>query len=49
MLLPIRFSSTGPNGWQQLPDEALEHAELIEGRPMGLDHADFSGGSLRLK
>ncbi|MBI6952139.1 putative cupin superfamily protein [Pseudomonas sp. TE6288] len=42
MLLPIRFSSIGPAGWQRLPNQALEHAELIEGRPMGLDHAYFS-------
>jgi uncharacterized protein len=39
---PIRFSAKGPDGWQNLPDEALEHAELLSGSPVGLDHAYFS-------
>lgn len=39
---PVRFSSTGPDGWLALPDLALEHAELLSGKPLGLDHAYFS-------
>jgi uncharacterized cupin superfamily protein len=42
MSRPIRFSPTGPQGWQQLPDQPLEHAELIEGLPIGLDHAYYA-------
>jgi uncharacterized protein len=38
---PIRFSPTGPDGWSSLPDQPLEHAELLKGIPMGLDHAYF--------
>lgn len=39
---PIRFSPHGPDGWRALPDQALEHAELLKGVPMGLDHAYFT-------
>ncbi|TIX46226.1 MAG: DUF861 domain-containing protein [Mesorhizobium sp.] len=42
MYRPIRFSSAGPEGWQQLPDLPLEYAELIEGLPVGRDYAYFS-------
>ncbi|MER9580742.1 cupin domain-containing protein [Mesorhizobium sp. M0276] len=42
MSRPIRFSSTGRLGWQQLPDHPLDHAELIEGLPVGLDHAYYA-------
>lgn len=41
MIKPIRFSPTGPDGWMEAGDAPLETAELIEGRPMGLDHACF--------
>ena len=36
---PIRFSPAGPEGWLAAPDQPLEHAELIKGSPVGLDHA----------
>lgn len=39
MLAPIRFSPAGPGDWQSQPNQALEHAELVTGKPMGLDHA----------
>ena len=42
MSRPIRFSPNGPEGWQQLPDLALEHADLIEGLPVGRDHTYFA-------
>jgi len=42
MSLPIRFSATGPVGWQQFPDIALDHAELLDGTPVGLDHTYYS-------
>ena len=44
---PIRFSPTGPAGWSAAPDQPLEHAELIAGMPVGLDHAYFSKPGLR--
>ena len=40
---PIRFAPTGPNGWSALPDQPLEHAELLKGSPVGLDHAEAGG------
>ena len=49
MSLPIRFSVTGPQGWQQLPDGPLEHADLIDGIPMGLDHAYYVNPERRVK
>ena len=42
MPAPIRFSPSGPDGWAGLPDQQLEHAELLKGMPIGLDHAYFS-------
>jgi len=42
MPLPIRFQAEGPAGWRAAPDQPLEHAELIRGLPMGLDHAYFA-------
>ena len=42
MPLPIRFSPNGPDGWSALPDQPLEHAELISGLPIGLDHSYFT-------
>lgn len=38
---PIRFSPQGPSGWSEMPDVALETAELRSDQPMGLDHAYF--------
>jgi len=46
---PIRFSATGPEGWMAAPDQPLEHAELIEGAPVGLDHAYFTRGQAGLR
>lgn len=42
MSLPIRFSATGPAGWQQLPDIALDYAKLLDGMPVGLDHTYYA-------
>ncbi|MFN4141396.1 cupin domain-containing protein [Aestuariivirga sp.] len=39
---PIRFAPTGPEGWLAAPGEPLEHAELLKGTPVGLDHAYFT-------
>lgn len=39
---PVRFSVTGPSGWKDAADVALETADLIEGKPMGRDHVYFS-------
>lgn len=44
---PIRFSPSGPDGWGGLPNQQLEHAELLKGMPIGLDHAYFSKPGLR--
>jgi uncharacterized protein len=41
MTTPIKFSPTGPVGWMEAPDGALETAKLIDGSPMGADHAYF--------
>lgn len=38
---PVKFAMTGPEGWKDAADTALETAELIKGQPMGLDHAYF--------
>lgn len=47
MVDPIRFSATGPEGWQAAPDQPLEHAELLNGTPVGLDHAYLAKPGLR--
>ncbi len=39
MLLPIRLSPTGPEGWRGLPDQTQETATLVAGLPEGRDHA----------
>jgi len=39
--LPIKFSSTGPEGWMEQPDVPQETATFISGTPMGADHAYF--------
>lgn len=49
MIAPIRFSSTGPDGWMNQPDIALEHAKLIEGLPRGQDHAYFSRAQPKIR
>lgn len=49
MPTPIRFSSDGPAGWRALPDQPLEHAELLQGTPMGLDHAYFTRAASGLR
>lgn len=49
MPLPVRFSPNGPDGWAALPDQPLEHAELLAGLPVGLDHAYFERPDGRLK
>ncbi|MFO1035088.1 MAG: cupin domain-containing protein [Hyphomicrobiales bacterium] len=49
MPLPIRFSPTGPDGWQAAPDQPLEHADLLAGFPMGLDHAYFARAASGLR
>ncbi|MBI2718396.1 MAG: DUF861 domain-containing protein [Rhizobiales bacterium] len=41
MTKPIRFSATGPKGWMEAADVALETAKLIEGQPLGQDHVYF--------
>lgn len=46
---PIRFSATGPEGWLALPAQPLEHAELIKGVPIGLDHAYFARPEVPLR
>ena len=46
---PIRLSATGPDGWLALPDQPLEHAELLNGVPMGRDHAYFTRPEARLR
>lgn len=40
---PVKFAMSGPEGWKDVPDIALETAELLKGKPMGLDHAYFEG------
>ena len=41
MNTPVKFAMTGPDGWKNAADTALETAELIKGQPMGRDHAYF--------
>ena len=49
MTAPIRFSNTGPDGWQSLPNIALEHAELLAGLPLGNDFAYFQRPEAKLR
>ena len=44
---PIRFAPAGPEGWLAAPNQPLEHAELIKGSPVGLDHAYLAQPGLR--
>jgi len=39
--IPVKFSAEGPAGWMNDADIELETAQLIEGKPMGLDHSYF--------
>lgn len=41
MKLPVKFESSGPDGWADTKDVPLETAELLSGQPMGQDHAYF--------
>ena len=38
MILPIKFSKEGPNGWLAAQNKPLETAKLISGKAVGLDH-----------
>ncbi len=49
MNLPIKFSINGPTGWLNKKDELLEAADLISGRPLGLDHAYYEKDKPLLK
>ena len=44
---PDPLFAAGPDGWIALPDQPLEHAELLKGSPVGLDHAYFAQPGLR--
>ena len=46
---PIRFSLSGPNGWQSLEDIPLDHAELLAGLPRGQDFAYFQRPEAKLR
>ena len=41
MNLPIKFSINGPVDWLSEKDKLLDTANLISGRPLGLDHAYY--------
>ena len=41
MNLPIKFFKNGPSGWLNEGDKLLETADLISGRPLGLDHVYY--------
>ena len=49
MTLPIRFSKTGPDGWPNLADLPLDHAELLAGLPRGQDFAYFQRPEAKLR
>jgi uncharacterized cupin superfamily protein len=49
MTRPIKFSSTGPEGWMGAADGPLETAKLISGSPMGRDHAYFQRPEPKIK
>ncbi|PWW03782.1 hypothetical protein DFR52_101470 [Hoeflea marina] len=42
MTTPISFNAAGPQGWAGTDNVAQPTAELIEGNPVGLDHAYFT-------
>lgn len=44
---PVRFSPAGPDGWVAAPDVPIEHAEILDGSPVGRDHAYFAQPGLR--
>jgi uncharacterized cupin superfamily protein len=41
MKTPIKFSKTGPEGWMNASNVALETTKLIEGTSKGLDHVYY--------
>jgi len=41
MKTPIKFSKTGPEGWMNDSNVALETTKLIEGTSNGLDHVYY--------
>jgi uncharacterized cupin superfamily protein len=49
MTAPIRFSPTGPDNWQSLPNIPLEYAELLSGLPLGQDFAYFNRPEAKLR
>ncbi len=49
MTLPIKFAATGPEGWMQTPDVALDTATLLEGVPYGRDHAYYTNDAVPVK
>ena len=49
MLTPVTISSSGPNGFLEVTPVSLPTAKLIEGNPVGLDHAYFERPSAKLK
>ncbi len=46
---PIRFSATGPAGFLTAPGVALPTATLVEGQPVGLDHAWYDRAEAGVK
>ena len=49
LLLPVKFSPTGPEDWMQKPDVPQETAKFIEGLPMGRDHVYFARPEAKLR
>ncbi|MDO8983674.1 cupin domain-containing protein [Cypionkella sp.] len=49
MVVPIRFSSSGPTGWGALADVPLDHAELLAGLPLGQDFSYFQRPEAKLR
>ena len=49
MVVPIRFSSSGPTGWGALADVPLDHAELLAGLPLGQDFNYFQRPEAKLR
>ena len=49
MNLPIKFSINGPVDWLSKKDKLLDTANLISGRPLGLDHAYYEKNKPFLK
>lgn len=49
MLRPIKYSPTGPDGWLEKAGIPLETAKLIEGLPVGEDHAYFERSDPKIR